>query len=178
MKSLRTVQVLAKIGKVLSKIVFICSIVGAALCVAGIVSYAFLGDGGVKIGGVTLRAFIEKEAGLSTAETYAAMATGLVFLIAEIVVSALAVRYFRHELEAGTPFTAPLARELRTLGIVDICVGLGASVICGIVLAVMKVVGQTASNVSYGGSFSAGLGIAMIVVSVLCDYGAEIRRGE
>ena len=113
MKSLRTVQVLAKIGKVLSKIVFICSIVGAALCVAGIVSYAFLGDGGV-----------------------------------------------------------------RTLGIVDICVGLGASVVCGIVLAVMKVVGQTASNVSYGGSFSAGLGIAMIVVSVLCDYGAEIRRGE
>ena len=42
----------------------------------------------------------------------------------------------------------------------------------------MKVVGQTANNVSYGGSFSAGIGIAMIVVSVICDYGAELRRGE
>ena len=178
MKSLRTVQVLAKIGKVLSKIVFICSIVGAALCAAGIVSYALMGDGALKIGGVTIRSFIEKEAGINVAETYAAMATGLVFLLAEIAVSYLAVRYFRHELEEGTPFTAPLARELRILGIVDICVGLGASIICGIVLAVMNVVGKTVNNVSYGGSFSAGLGIAMIVVSVICDYGAELRKGE
>lgn len=178
MKNLRTVQVLAGIGRVLSKIVFVFSIVGASLCAAGIVSFALLGDGGLKIGGVTLRAFIEKEAGLSAMETYAAMGTGLVFLVAEIIVSAMAVRYFRHELEAGTPFTAPLARELRILGIADICAGLGASIICGIALSVMKVVGQTANNVSYGGSFSAGIGIAMIVVSVICDYGAELRRGE
>ena len=193
MKNLRTVQVLAGIGRVLSKIVFVFSIVGASLCAAGIVSFALLGDGGLKIGGVTLRAFIEKEAGLSAAETYAAMGTGLVFLVAEIIVSAMAVRYFRHELEAGTPFTAPLARELaqgthrpgvgryirhRITPFLHICAGLGASIICGIALSVMKVVGQTANNVSYGGSFSAGIGIAMIVVSVICDYGAELRRGE
>ena len=44
-KTLQTIQTLCKVGRILSKIAFIICIVGAALCVAGIISLALIPEG-------------------------------------------------------------------------------------------------------------------------------------
>ena len=63
--SLKTIQVLAQVGRVFSKIVWICCIVGVTGCLVGIASLAAGVDEILKIGGVTIYGLIEKEAGIS-----------------------------------------------------------------------------------------------------------------
>ena len=111
MKTLKTIQVLAKIGKIISNIVFICSIVGFCLCVLGIVSLA-AGGTLIKIGGVTVRGLIENNAGIPLPELYASMIVGVFICAAEAVLSKFAGIYFKNELEAGTPFTFEGTKEL------------------------------------------------------------------
>ena len=86
MNTLKTIQTLAKIGKVFSKIIFVCCIVGFCGCIVGIVSLA-LGAETFKLGGVTIHSMIENEAGLNLPTLYASMAVGLRFCAAEAVSS-------------------------------------------------------------------------------------------
>ena len=64
MKSLKAIQVISKIGMILSKIVFICCCVGFGCC---IISVPFLAGSTeiLKFGDFTLHGLIEKEAGMS-----------------------------------------------------------------------------------------------------------------
>lgn len=55
MKTLKTIQALSKLGKILSKIAFIFSVIGFCGCIAGLLSLNFGNGGLIKIGGVTLR---------------------------------------------------------------------------------------------------------------------------
>ena len=61
MNTLKTIQTLAKIGKIFSKIIFICCLVGFCGCIVGIVSLA-IGAETFKLGGVTFHNMIENEA--------------------------------------------------------------------------------------------------------------------
>ena len=97
MNTLKTIQTLAKIGKVFSKIIFVCCIVGFCGCIVGIVSLA-LGAETFKLGGVTIHSMIENEAGLNLPTLYASMAVGLLFCAAEAVLCKFAEAYFKHEL--------------------------------------------------------------------------------
>ena len=78
MNTLKTIQTLAKIGKVFSKIIFVCCIVGFCGCIVGIVSLT-LGAETFKLGGVTIHSMIENEAGMNLPTLYASMAVGLLF---------------------------------------------------------------------------------------------------
>ena len=71
-KTLKTIQVFSKIGKVLSKIIFICSIVGACGCLVGIISLAVGMTESLELGGVTIHAMIEKSAEMSIGTMIAA----------------------------------------------------------------------------------------------------------
>ena len=53
MNTLKTIQTLSKIGKILSKIVFICCVVAFCGCIATIISLAF-GAETLRIGGLLL----------------------------------------------------------------------------------------------------------------------------
>ena len=58
MKSLDTIQKMSKIGKFLSKIAFIFSVIGFCGCIAGLLSLSFGNGSLIKIGGVTLHGLI------------------------------------------------------------------------------------------------------------------------
>ena len=60
MKSLNTLQTLSRLGRVLSKIAFVCSLVGFCGCIAGIVSVVVQDENVIRIGGVTLHGILEK----------------------------------------------------------------------------------------------------------------------
>lgn len=175
MKSLKAIQVLAKIGKVLSKIIFILCIVGFCFCAVGIVSLA-VGLESFKIGDLTVQSIIEDNSGLPVQMMYLYMAVSMIFCVAEAVISKFAEVYFKNEIADGTPFTLRGAKELLRLGIIDIAVSYGAAILCAIGTAIAGQFVSGTEEMQFGGFSSVGIGIAMIIVSVICRYGAEIRE--
>lgn len=63
MKSLQTIQKLFKIGKILSRIAFIFSVIGFCGCIAGLLGLSFGNGSLIKLGGVTLHQLISEEYG-------------------------------------------------------------------------------------------------------------------
>ena len=177
MKTLNNIQKLSKIGKVLSRIVFIFCIIGFCGCIVGIISMA-LGTPTLKIGGVTLESILSIEAGVTAGTAYAAMAAGMILCAGEAVLSKFAEHYFKRELADGTPFNLGGAKELTCLGIFTICIPIGTQIIAEIVYAVMEQTLRGVAPLQLDHSGSVTLGVMFIVISLICRYGAELREGK
>ncbi len=177
MKTLKTLQTLAKIGRILSTVAFVLCIVGGIGCILGIISLAIIPEG-FKIGNVTIQGLISKEAEVSMATCYAAMSVGVIACVCEAVLAKFAERYFKNELQAGTPFTFDGAKELMRLGILAICIPVGASILMGITYGIFKLVAKDVSELNLHNGASVGLGVMMIVGSLLCRHGAEVSENK
>ena len=177
MKTLNIIQKLSKIGKVLSRIVFIFCIIGFCGCIVGILSMV-LGAPTLKIGGVTLKSILSIEAGVTTGTAYAAMAAGMILCAGKAVLAKFAEHYFKRELADGTPFDLGGAKELMRLGILAICIPIGAQMIAEIVYAVMEQTLHGVAPFQIGHSTCVELGVMFIVMSLVCRYGAELREGK
>ena len=174
-KTLKTIQTLAKIGKIFCKIIFICCIIGFCGCVIGIVSLG-LGVESFKLGGVSIHSMIESSAGMSQPTLCAYMAVGAVMCAAEAVLCIFAQAYFTKELEDGNPFTLRGAKELMRLGILTIAIPLGTVILCSIGVGIAESLYPGMEKVSFDDFASVDLGVAMIVLSLLCRYGAEVKE--
>ena len=177
METLRTIQVVSKIGKILSKIVMICCIVGFCLCIAGILGVAG-GEEILKFGGITLKGLIRSTEGLNEGTLYAAMAAGMALCAGESVLAGFAARYFSHELAAGTPFTFEGAKELLRLGILGICIPIASQILADIIYAVIDGFFAGAADLSLEPYSSVSLGVMFLLMSLLCRYGAECEKTE
>ena len=175
MKTLKTLQTLSKIGRVLSTIVFVFCIVGAIGCAIGIVGLAFIPEEGFKLGDMTIKGLVEKGE-LSVSTCYAAMAMGIIACVCEAVLAKFAERYFKNGLAAGTPFTFDGAKELMRLGVLAICIPVGASILCGICYGIFTIAMKDVGEIVAHGGGSIGLGVMMIVGSLLCKHGAEVSE--
>ena len=175
MNELNTIQTLSKIAKVVSNVIFVCAIVGACLSAAGILSLAF-GLEGFKLGGVTITSILQDKAALSEGTLYARMAESIIYCIVYGVLSKVSMNYFKRELADGTPFTVDGAKALLRLGILSICIPLAGQILYAIAQSILtKALPDVApSETDTIGSVS--IGIALIVISLLCRYGAELRR--
>ena len=178
-RSLKTIQTLAKIGKVLSKLVFIFCVIGTLGCGVGVATLAgveHMGKDGTEI----LEKIKENSDGMSTETMYAEMIVGFVVCAAEMLLAAKAKDYFEHELEEGTPFKLKLADELKSLGLWNIVLSLGVGIVCrtGWLIAEQNFPAlekMTESDGMKRGDFgSVGLGITMLIFALLCRYGAEL----
>ena len=174
MKSLKILQTFAKIGKILSTIVFILSVVVGGFCIAGLLSLAVFPEGGFKLLGTTIRGLVEKEADISLPTLYAALTGGMIMCAGEAVVAKFAERYFKNELAAGTPFTFDGAKELMRLGILAICVSTGTLILAAIVYGIFRVTAENVAKPELDNSASVIIGVMMIVGSYLCRHGAEV----
>lgn len=177
MNPLQKIQKVSRLGQILSKIVFIFCIIGAAGCVAGIVGLIFIPDG-YTIGKITIHSVVEKSDDISTGTCYAAMAVAIVFCIGEAILAKIAERYFTHELAAGTPFTFEGAKEMRRLGFFTICIPVASILLSSIVYAVMTVAFSDVEELHLNNTLSIGLGIMFIVMSLLCQHGAELIQNQ
>lgn len=172
MKTLKAIQTLSRIGQILCKIVFVFCIVGFCFCLAGILGLA-LGGEVFRLGGVTVHSLITDHTGYPLSYMYAAMAAGMLACAAEAVLCRFAERYFRNELADGTPFTLRGAKELLRLGILTAAIYLGVSIACSIGFSVVGHADARLGKFHFGDYSPIGLGIAMIIASLLCRYGAE-----
>lgn len=177
MKTLDTIQKLAKVGKIFSKIVYVVSMIGAIGSLVGIVLMAVMGEDAIVTGSDTLKAMGEEVEMPGMPLLYASCGISMAFCAAEAVIARFAEKYFTNELADGTPFTQRGAKELMRLGIIDIAVSAGVSVVAGIVVSVASQLASEMEGYDMQG-MSFGVGIAMIVVSLLCRLGAELTEGK
>lgn len=172
MKSLKVLQTMGKIGQILSKIVWICCVVGICGCAVGIVVLAG-GATVLRLGGESLQALILEASGYHVATLYTIMAAGMVLCLGQLLLGRRAERYFAHEVAAGTPFTLDGAKELWDLGIATICIPLAALILAEIVQGVLTSVLPEAEKLDLEGGTSIVLGCVFLVVSLLCRCAAE-----
>ena len=104
MKSLNTIQKLFKIGRILSKIAFILSVIGFCGCIAGLLSLGFGRGSLTKIGNVTIHGLIYSDYGYNIKSITATLSGWLVVCAGEAVLAKFAEVCFRNELKNGTPF--------------------------------------------------------------------------
>lgn len=177
-KSLKTIQILSKIGRILSKIVFIACIIGAAMCLASIVGLAIGTNDAISIHGKTITQTMADVSDLSIASAYALFCVGLTMCLGEIFTAKFAEKYFTHELEDGTPFTERGAKEMLRLGILTISISLGTSILSSISLAVIKHSFSNVETQGIGSVSAVGLGIVFLIFGVVFRYGAGIKEKE
>ena len=167
-KSLKTIQGFSKAGKILSKIVFIFSIITFCSLAVGLIGLIF-GSDVFKLGGESIVSYIENEAQMSLGSIYSSAITGMIISAGEIFISKTAENYFNFELNEKTPFTFEGAKKMRTLGIVTSCVTLASQPIS----ITAKVMGS-AESFDSDATANIIIGVTFIIVSFLCAYGAEI----
>lgn len=171
-KSLKTIQTLAKIGKILSKIVYICSIVCGCICLVGLICLPLGGGVILKIGGVNILGLADTELSGGVKAACSAMAGSMLVCAGEAVLAGFAVKYFKNELSAGTPFTKDGADELKKLGILTIIIPICSTLLANIVCAILS----SAKDVSFSNEGTIALGVMFIVTALLCRYGAELSE--
>ena len=174
-KTLNILQVLAKIGKILSMIVFVCCCVGGGACLFSLLTVGSVGSA-LNILGVDIFGLIQVETGVTYTQMLTEILTGAIACAGQAVVAKFAHVYFRRELEAGTPFTLAGAKELFRLGILSLAIPAGTYTLSAIVLAAAKAVSGESSVFSWGGGIPLSMGVALLVVSLLCRYGAELSQ--
>lgn len=174
MNSLKAIHTIAKVARILSKIIYICCIVGACACVVGIISLS-LGAGALKFGGVTFESLIKNNSGYSKSTMYLVMTVGIIFSVGEGVLSKFANVYFKNELKAGTPFTLSGANELLRLGILSIAIPVFTYMLSNIIYDSFKAAFIDVQKIDgLNGGVSLSLGICLIIISLICRYGAEV----
>ena len=178
MKSLNILRKLFALGRVLSKIAFVLSVVGFCLCIAGTVNLN-LGNGeGIKLGGVTLHDMVVDRRGYGVGSVTAAILGVMVVCAGEAVLAKFAERCFSYALKAETPFTFGFAKEALRLGILAIAIPFGCAIAGSIVEAIaaawMNAPKIAILQKNFNNTLSASVGVMFILISLLCRSGAEL----
>ena len=175
MKSLNIIQTMAKVAQVISNVIFVCAIVGLCLCVGAAVGFAF-GFDGFRLGDVNVRGLLQIQEGMSQGTVIAGLVKGILYCIGSIVLAKLSLRYFKGELEVGTPFTADGAKQLQQLGILTAVLSVATQIVLAIVYAVLEKLypGEVFAEIDLGVALT--IGLAMIVISQICKYGSQLNQ--
>ena len=174
MKTLENIQKIFNACRIISKIGKICCTVGAVMSAAGLFSLAVLPEA-IKLGGVTIKGLVEKSEDMSMGDTYTALAVSIVYCVAYAILCNVAEKYFTHELAAGTPFTLDGAKEMKNLGFYTICVPVIGNFAAQIICQIMQKVLTDVADFPTGNYASVALGLTIIVMSMICQYGAESK---
>lgn len=176
-KSLKTIQVFAKIGKVISDIVFVFSIIFASVC---LISFLLLqmDELFLKMSNFSINSIVAENSEMSIGNVYSTLVTGFIIATGEAVLSKFSKIYFKNELLAGTPFTFDGAKELLRLGILAVCIPVGTNVITTSINKLMQTLMTDIENFESDIGITVVIGIMFIVMSFVFRYGAEIDKTE
>ncbi len=168
--SLSKLQTLYKIAKVLSMIVFVCSIIGFVCCLLSCLLIGIVGDEIV----ASIMEFADEA--LNKEEAICALIGSIISCGSEIAISYFAYRYFKNELNDGTPFTIRGSKELLRLGCLTIVVSFVSMCVIAIVYLVYNAINGFDTRVTIESGPSIGLGITFIIISLI--YRCVIEKEE
>ncbi|MBO4285904.1 MAG: hypothetical protein J5880_01055 [Bacilli bacterium] len=175
MKSLKIIQVLAVICRVICIIVFVACIIGAVGCLLGFTILPIVKDVVVH-DGKTIAELIAED-GKTTVETIiAGCGVGLFGCGVEIFLAKYNELFYKKEIAVGTPFNKEIVRDMRILALVNILVSLTAVIMVGIALGIVRALVRDVQHFNNYIGTPIGYGIALLVISLFCDYGAELNN--
>jgi hypothetical protein len=172
-KSLKTVQVVFKVLKIVSLVLFILCIIGAIGSFLGAVLSMTMDN-------ATCESAMNSGEDLTT---IGAKRMDVIFICLAAAVSCttsavmfkFSEKYCANELKAGTPFTHQGAKELMRLGIMAMIVSVGTAMVISLINTICWISDpQLTSASEYSADITGGL--AMIFVSLIFKYGAELRE--
>lgn len=174
MKALRIIQVLAKICRILCIICFVGCIVGAAGCVIGLVVVPLIKDIVVEGGKTVEQMFLEKN--ITMPKLYTSLGVGIAGCGMGIFLAKYNGVFFKQELDAGTPFDMVIVKKMRKVAIVNIIVSIVSCIAIAIAVAIVEKLNNTSFNLNNGYFSSIGFGIYLLILSLFCEYGAEVNK--
>lgn len=174
MKSLKIIQTLAKIGKIVSKVLFVCCIVGFCGCIVGLIAL-LIGADKVKFDGKNLNAILIEHADGTTLNTlYDIIVVGIILSAGEAVLCKFTEKYFDKQLAIGTPFDLEFSRSTLKTAILIICIPLVSILLASISHAIFKECLSGVKSMNLADYSSVGLGVGFIVLSLVYKYGADV----
>ena len=178
MKSLDTIQKIAKVAYVLTRIAFVFCIVGLVLCLVGIVSVLIAGFEPIRIGSVTLHSIGDAETDLSTESMMVSMVIASLKCAMGIVLSRMYTAFYRKQLDLGTPFDFALANDMKALGIKTIVIPAVVYLICAIIIEAASMYAIDIESFSLDNAGSITQGIFFIILSLIVRASLEERAGN
>ena len=178
MKSLTTIQKLAKLGKILSTLIFVLSVFFFCFNTFQLVVFSIKGSA-VLSNGAGLGGFTSTESSMTLNSGYGTLAIFLIVRAGDAVLAKFAAHYFKRELADGTPFTKGGADELKRLGLLTLCITLGVLIISRIIYTVMVAPAiENATSPQINRRSNVAFGIMFLVMSAILRYGAEMCEGR
>ena len=162
--NLRTVQKICHVMEVIYRVLTIICLVALICCVIGVVALSicsFFPDA---------KSLIEDKSSRNLMQLIGLCLAGFVISMAHFIVLKAHRDFFAMEQKAGTPFTVEGAKAFRTLGIMNIVVPIATTVVASIIGVIFKCRGDFRLEIEVG------LGIAMILLSFVFAYGAELEE--
>ncbi|MBE6531549.1 MAG: hypothetical protein E7679_05645 [Ruminococcaceae bacterium] len=165
-KTLSNILTVFKVAKVIAKVAYILTIIGAVGCLIGALVSPMLYD------------FMpELSEDLDISWLYSAYISGTVACIGATVLLILSEKYFKNVLNAGTPFTFEGAKECFRLGIASLIISVAVSIISGIAVGVALLLsGIESLDSDFSMSVSLSSGLFYIFLSMIFKYGAELQK--
>ncbi len=169
MKTLNLIQRIVYIIRIVTLVVAICAFVGAAIMlISGAIMLAVPTLVDIELFNELL---IESGAPGAT-QLAATLFAETIIVVGQAVVLLFAYDYFGRELKDGTPFTLRGAKELMIVGILTAAVPFGTSAIASMMTSI--------AGISNGITISSdiSLGLALVFVSLILRYGAELNEAR
>ena len=171
MKSLETIQKTFRVFQILTKIAIILSFVWAGLALLGMLCGAVWYGGGTVVGvGKAQLYSLTKTGGLI--QMIAVLLADAILALTDGTLLAFALAYFKAEQADGTPFTHRGADQIRRLGIRTIVLPIVAAIVAAVIYAAFDL---PQGSVEWSNLTSLGLGIVLILASLIFRYGAELE---
>ena len=176
MKSLKIIQILAKIIKIVCTVLTIIFIVGASICALSIILLPILKDTVIYEG--KSFSIIIAENGTNYITALVASIVAFISCGAGIFLAKYTESFFKKELELGTPFNKELVKDMRKMAVVHIVLSIVVLIIISILIAIFESIYPEIIDIEYRFSGTIGFGLAMLVISLFCDYGAETKQED
>ncbi|MCQ2087148.1 MAG: hypothetical protein MJZ37_03650 [Bacilli bacterium] len=181
-RSLKIIQTVMKVLRVIVKIGFVCCIVGGVLSLASGV-FALLANAGVStffditVDSKTIEVIILEETGMNKVVLAANCLFGSILCVGGAINCKLHAIYLDKEINDGQPFTFDGADLLMKTAIRSIIVSIVSGIIAAIAFAIVAF-GNGDATADFDWSISLFDPIALLLISVIFKYGAEIKANN
>lgn len=174
MRSLRRIQILVKICRVVCYILFACFIAGAAGCVLAIPIYGLIKD--IDLGNGQTIAIELAKYNITTNGVYTMLASGIFGCGVGIFLSIYTAQFFKKVIDEGTPFKRSVVKETRIAGLVNVLVNLGASIMIGVGFGIARGIDKGIGTLSNYYGFSIVFGLVLLLLSLFIEYPVELEE--
>ena len=175
MKTLRAIQILAKIARILALIIFICCCVGVGGCVLALIILPILEPSIKDVviqDGKTVNEVLA-QSGITFTFIYTAIGVGLTACIVTAIIAKFTELFFKEQIDKGTPFDMEIVKSMRKLAIIQICISIGYSIVLAIVLAVLAAFFPEIKQIKWSYAGAIWLGVFFLILSLFAEYGTE-----